>query len=176
MPFLLCLPTIPRSSLLLHYGEAWATKLCSLTLSWGIKPAAPPSSSCQVPRAASSERKEGKWLVIFPPFSFSPVRTTDCPRKENRFPAKEPHIWSHVLLLWRSSQQIKHRDGKETLNIQSILQMQMQAALFVVHCTAKHKLLLYFTTYYYIIIINTTTLDSEQDHTSILPVYGFQIN
>lgn len=45
----------------------------------------------------------------------------------------------------------------------SILQMQMQTALFVVHSTAKHKLLLHFTTYYYITNINATASDSEQD-------------
>ena len=36
--------------------------------------------------------------------------------------------------------------GKGTLNVVSILQMQMQTALFVVRCTAKHKPLLHFTT------------------------------
>ena len=107
------------------------------------------SSFLQLPNSTSCFHwEQGKKMACYfssPPFT--PVRTTDCPRKEQtRSHAKEPHIWSHVLLLQRSGQQIKHRVGKRTLNVVSLLQMQMQTVLFVVHSTAKHKLLLHFTT------------------------------
>jgi len=101
VPFLLCLPTIPRSRLLLHYGQAWATKLCSLTPGCSRKPAAPPSSSCQIPRVASTESKERKWLVISPhlPSPLSGQQTVQGKSRPDLMPKN--HIFDHMCFFCR---------------------------------------------------------------------------
>lgn len=142
---LLCLPMIPRSRLLLHYSEAWDTKLSSLTLSLGRKPAAPPSSSCHIPGVVSAESKEGPWLVISAPFSPSALSGQQIVQGKRR-PNFMPKSQTLAQMCFIPGEQVSGSNtGLEKGLLDSIFQMQMQAVPLVVCCTAKHKLLLCIT-------------------------------